>query len=436
VCSSDLIVDAINWLRETFSPTGLLLTGLGVYFGGKALWGFIQGKIMGAAQGAAAGSIIAAEMTDAGSVVAAEIAAAQTGGAAGGVAGTAAKATSAGSSVSGAAGGGVGGSLSSLAGGLSAMGTLPGVALGAVLLIPAAIGLVAMVPAIPSLLFLGKVNLTSLVSNMDSLALGLSAMGTLPGVALGSALLIVAALGFTAMTAGSIGLAAVAFLGAPAGIGLEALGIGLAAFGATAGTVGWLGVAVILALSAAFIGFSYGITLIAEGIATVVDSFTNMFSIIGGNGSSLLLAGVGFMAMAAGIGILTISLIALGAASLLALPGLLILGGVTSMLTETASALASTGGGEGISKTINAINSVDEGKLEALKDLSMWMALAGASPTITFDESLHVEGTISLSGKAGGKTDTDWVNDPIFVSKLKQLISDSTEKDKNGGKAR
>jgi hypothetical protein len=427
----EAIVGFIGWFSQ--NPWVGLGTLLALYFGPKIIWPIVQGLIFGKTAGAAIGTA----MTAAGTVAAGEIAAAQTGGgaagAASGVAGTAGKAASAGGAVS-STGGGVGGSLTSLAGGLSAMGTLPGVALGAVLLIPAAIGLVAMVPAIPSLLFLGKVNLTSLVSNMDSLALGLSAMGTLPGVGLGALLLIPAGIGFAAMTLGILGLMGIAAFGAAAGVGLEALGVGLSAFGATAGTVGWLGVAVILALSAAFIGFSYGVTLIAEGIATVVNSLTQMFTIIGGG--QLLAAGLGFMAMATGIGVLTISLIALGAASLLALPGLLILGGVTSMLTETASALASTGGGEGISKTINAINSVDEGKLEALKDLSMWMALAGASPTITFDESLHVEGTISLSGKAGGKTDTDWVNDPIFVSKLKQLISDSTEKDKNGGKAR
>ena len=197
-----------------------------------------------------------------------------------------------------------------------------------------------------------------------------------------------------------------------------------------------LGAIAIGALGLAVIPLAYAFTLVAEGISTIVTSFTQMFATIGPNGSSLLMAGLGFMAMAAGIGILTISLIALGAASLLALPGLFILGGVTSMLTQTASALSSTGGAEGITKTINAINSVDENKLQALKDLSVWMALLGATTTIKFDESLHIDGSIQIAGKSGGKSDTDWVSDPIFVSKLKQLIAESTEKDKNGGKGR
>ena len=144
--------------------------------------------------------------------------------------------------------------------------------------------------------------------------------------------------------------------------------------------------------------------------------------------------GMGFLAIS--IGLLSASLIALAFSSLLALPGLLILGSATSMLTQTASALASTGGSEGITKTINAINSVDTGKLEALKYLSLFMALLGATTTIKFDESLHIDGSIQIAGKSGGKSDTDWVSDPIFVSQLKQLIAEATEKDKNGGKGR
>lgn len=428
----EAIVGFIGWFSQ--NPWVGLSVLLAMYFGPKILWPIVQGLLFGKM----AGTAIGAAMTAAGTVVAGEIAAAQAGGgaagAAGGVAGTAGKAVSAGTTVSGAAGGGIGGGLSSLAGGLSAMGTLPGVALGAVYLIPAAIGLVAMLPAIPSLLFLGKVNLTSLVSNMDSLALGLSAMGTLPGVGLGALLLIPAGLGFAAMTVGILGLMGVAAFGAAAGVGLEALGIGLAAFGATAGTVGWLGVAVILALSAAFIGFSYGITLIAEGIATVVNSFTNMFSVIGASGSGLFLAGLGFMAMAAGIGVLTFSLIALGAASLLALPGLLILGQATSMITETATALASSGGGEGLSRTINAINSVDTDKLDALKELSLFMSLLGSTTTIKFDENLHVDGKIELSGANGSSMEIDFNKlTSIQKTQLSEIVFNANTSEKKGG---
>jgi hypothetical protein len=220
-----------------------------------------------------------------------------------------------------------------------------------------------------------------------------------------------------------LGMAGVALIGLTAAVfGLGALmmtGVGAVLFGA--GILGFI------ALGAAMVVLGFGLSM-------VLDPLSKFMTVIG-DGTALLNAGLGFLSLSAGIGILTFSLIALGAASLLALPGLLMLGGVTSMLTETASALQSTGGAEGITKSINAINSVDENKLEALKDLSMWMALVGASPTIKFDESLTIDGSIQLTGQSGGKTNTDWIKDPIFVSHLKEMIADATKSDERGGKA-
>jgi len=217
-------------------------------------------------------------------------------------------------------------------------------------------------------------------------------------------------------------------------LGLTALGVAGFVMGMAAPEI-ILGAIAIGALGLAVIPLAYAFTLVADGISTIVNSFTQMFSVIGPNGASLMMAGVGFMAMAAGVGILTISLIALGAASLLALPGLMILGSVTSMLTETASALQATGGGDGISKTVDAINRVDMDKLQALKDLSVWLALLGGTTTVKFDESLTIDGSIEIAGSAGGKKDTDWINDPIFISNLKKLIASSSKTDRNGGTA-
>jgi hypothetical protein len=119
-------------------------------------------------------------------------------------------------------------------------------------------------------------------------------------------------------------------------------------------------------------------------------------------------------------------------ASILALPGLMIMGSAVEMITGAAKAMESSGGSDGLVKSINAINSVDENKLEALKDLSMWMALLGGTTTVKFDESLHVDGSIELSGQGGGKTGTDWIKDPIFVSKLKEELAKSTSHQRNG----
>ena len=190
----------------------------------------------------------------------------------------------------------------------------------------------------------------------------------------------------------------------------------------------------LLALGAALLMIGGAIALAAWGVSMIVDSFTAMFAVIGENGSGLLMAGVGFLALAAGVGLLTISLLALGAASFLALPGLLVLGLTTSMLTETASALASTGGAEGITKTISAINSVDTGKLEALKELSVWMSLLGATTTIKFEENLHVDGSIDLKGKDGSSMSIDF--DKLNASQkaeLAQLVFNTNHSERNGG---
>jgi ABC-type enterochelin transport system substrate-binding protein len=104
------------------------------------------------------------------------------------------------------------------------------------------------------------------------------------------------------------------------------------------------------------------------------------------------------------------------------------------MLTETATALASTGGAEGITKTISAINSVDTGKLEALKELSVWMSLLGATTTIKFEENLHVDGSIDLKGKDGSSMSIDF--DKLNASQkaeLAQLVFNTTRSERNGG---
>ena len=426
------ISGAIDWLKETFGSTGTLLTGLAIYFGGKATMWYLHGLAMGkgfnaatAGSGAKGGLLSKLnpknwKMFGGGKGSTPEIPGTEK---VGEVTGSADKVGKT---------GGAGGSLKSLAGGLTSMGT-PQVLFGALNLIPTAVGMVAMVAAIPSLLFLGMVPLKNLSENLFQMALGLEMMGS-PKVLAGAAILSVAALGFTLMTAGSIGLAAVAFLGVAAGVGLEGLSVGLSAFGAIAGNpLVWLGVALLAALSGVFVLFAYGVTLIAEGIATVVNSFTNMFTVISSdNIGALLLLGPALIGISFGVFALAASLVALGVAYLAGgFLGLIALGEAAEDVQTAFKGIDP----QGISNTVNAINAIDMDKLNALKDLSMWMALLGGTTTIKFDEALHIDGSIELAGSAGGKKDTDWVNDPIFVSKLKQLISEQTEKDKRGGRA-
>jgi hypothetical protein len=109
----------------------------------------------------------------------------------------------------------------------------------------------------------------------------------------------------------------------------------------------------------------------------------------------------------------------------------MVLGATSMMIVATANSLANIGT-KGLKDSIDAINKVDTDKLEALKDLSIFMALLGSTTTIKFDESLKVSGSIELTGEAGGKTNTDWVNDPIFVRKVKRIIETSKSTDRDG----
>jgi hypothetical protein len=217
--------------------------------------------------------------------------------------------------------------------------------------------------------------------------------------------------------------------------------VGITAFVGVMGLLGSTGIGEAAILIIDGIGFGLlmiggAVFLAATGMSILVDSFTNLFAVVGENGSSAMMAGAGFLMMAAGIGVLTFSLIAMGAASILALPGLLILGGVTSMLVNTAESLNNVGGSKGLTETINAINRVDQDKLDALKSLTTWMALLGGTTTIKFDEGLTVGGEITIKGEGSlSGIREDLLTHSGFMSDLKNAIIDKSFAERNGGKA-
>lgn len=211
--------------------------------------------------------------------------------------------------------------------------------------------------------------------------------------------------------------------------------VGISAFVALMGALGTTGIGeaailVIIGIGLGMLMIGGAVWLVAQGMTSVVDAFTRMFTILPTAGTQLLDAGLGFMSMAAGIGILTASLIALSAASFIALPGMLMLGAVTGMLIGTASALSSVGGGDGLTRAVEAINSVDVSKLDALKSLSMWMALLGSDLKVSFDENLTVQGSIELVGEKG-KATVD-MNNPEHIKALKDAIFRSADNQKQG----
>lgn len=205
-----------------------------------------------------------------------------------------------------------------LAAGLKAMGSME-VVKGALALIPAAIGLTAMIPGAVGAKLVERVKGGKLAAGLMGMATGLRMMAD-GKVALGALALVAAGVGFTAMTVGAIGMAAVAFLGAPAASGLVALSFGLTAFGTAAmNPLTWAGIGLLTALGVALIPTAYAIGLVAPaiaafgaiiqgalgGVATIItaisDGFVNLLGAISiEKAAAVGMMGLGLVGLAAG----------------------------------------------------------------------------------------------------------------------------------------
>ena len=91
---------------------------------------------------------------------------------------------------------------------------------------------------------------------------------------------------------------------------LVGVGTGLLVFVGALGFLGStgageIGVEILLGVGAALLMIGGAVWLAAQGLSVLVNSFTNMFDVIGPNGDSAMKAGFGFIMMATGIGILT-----------------------------------------------------------------------------------------------------------------------------------
>lgn len=271
--------------------------------------------------------------------------------------------------------------LGELAKGLKKMGD-GSVMMGSLALAVASLGFILIIPGIIGMALL------SVFAAPAGIGLGLLAKGldkmapTIPGsIALG-----VAAIAFTLMIPGAIGMALFAAAAIPAAAGLNLLGPALVGFGSTAGTVGWLGVAVILALAAAFTIFAFGlsllvplvkaigevlvgvITAIASGISVIVGSITNMMA------SLLPLmnieAAIGVLAMAGAFTALAYSLAMVAAMGTAAIPVLLVAGAVGAV---AGSLFGGGGEGGGESKDDLIIQKLDELKAAYLSNKDVYM---------------------------------------------------------------
>jgi hypothetical protein len=140
---------------------------------------------------------------------------------------------------------------------------------GALSMIVAAPGLIALGVASLPLKITEKINGKAIQASMKGIAKGIAAFAN-PQVALGGLALIPISLALATMAVGAVGLGAIALLGAPAAAGMMALTAGLTALGTAAATgVPFLGVALIGAFGAALIPFGAALALAAPAIEAV-----------------------------------------------------------------------------------------------------------------------------------------------------------------------
>lgn len=220
-------------------------------------------------------------------------------------------------------------------------------------------------------------------SSLIGLAAGLTAMGT-AAVALGALNLGLAAIGFTLMIPGSIGMLAVGLTAPLAAAGLGVLGTALTAFGATAPVAG-IGIALLLGLAGAFTLFGAAVMMIGVGIKSVMAGIGSMITIIPTlttNMKEITALIIPIFGLAAAITALAVSLITLSAAGVTALPALAVLG------FAAGAAGAVFGGGK----------SKDDEMIELLKSINNKV---GGVPAINLDGKKIIEGQNINSGRQG-----------------------------------
>jgi len=210
----------------------------------------------------------------------------------------------------------LGDNLKGLASGLKAMGNAK-VLFGAINLIPAALGFVTILGGIPGMMVVSAFGVST-GAGLVGLASGLKAMGGAKVYA-GTGNLMLAAIGFTLMTLGSIGLAAVALGGVAAGAGLQGLAVGLSAFGASS-AASLIGIGLLALLGLALIPLTYGLSLLAPLIESIGNTIATVLPAIGDTISTIInsigelitkIALIASPELAGGLALFGLSLIAL-----------------------------------------------------------------------------------------------------------------------------
>ena len=333
-----------------------------------------------------------------------------------------------------------GGGLKSLASGLKEMGSGK-VLFGALNLIPTALGFVAILPGLPGMLGVSLVGVGA-GAGLTALGRGLTQMGT-PQVLFGAANLALSAVAFTLMTLGSIGLAAIALGGIPAGAGLSALAAGLSAFGASApATI--VGIGLLALLGVALIPVTYALSLLTP----VIESLGNVISGVLGGVASIVTAvsdgmvgmldvitpekALSMLALASAFPILAAGITALGIASFLgggtvigfledlAVSAQSLSGGTANSIQTTAAALVSMG--SGLMMVNQQLDRLSVDKLDALSDFSMKLSIGGAVSAVGESIGGLVD---SVAGVIGGNSEDKEI--PAWVEELKTTLRETRD---------
>lgn len=196
---------------------------------------------------------------------------------------------------------------------------------GALNLIPASIGLIAMIPGFVGAKLLEKIDGKALKVSLEGLADGLTKMGT-GQVLLGSLALLATAAALVVMIPGLIGMGGIALLGEAFSVGLIAMSTGLSALGGN--PMAWLGIAAIAALSLSFIGFGVAAKLVSEAFVNIAKTIPDLIEPL----AELAMMTPLLYASAAGIGALAIAFGAMAVAA----PGILVAGAAIATISVGA----------------------------------------------------------------------------------------------------
>jgi flagellar hook-basal body complex protein FliE len=196
--------------------------------------------------------------------------------------------------------------------------------------------------------------------------------------------------------------------------------------------VGTVGALPILALGAAFLMIGGAVWLASQGMAVLVESFTGLFSVLNMDMlAPMMLMGPALGMITLGMLGLSYGVLALGAAVLSPMGWAAIAGltGLAALSTVDFSGVATS-----FERIGQAISSFDTEKIDGLSNAAMWLSMASLGGDIDVNLSdLTVKGEIGISG-GGATADAGWVENPIFINKLKDVIFEALEKESKGGK--